>query len=175
MTRISRRSFIKNTSGTTLALWLGISSRGYASIPESLAESAKNFTPYILIESNGNITIYNTKPEMGQGTYQSIPALIAEELEVSLAQVTIKQASGEKELDGQWAGGSASVRYSYLELRKVGASAREVLIEAAAKLWQVDKKDCYAENGKVLDRLTKKAFTYGELVEEDEERCGRRQ
>src|SRR4029077_17861821 len=131
MKQVSRRSFIKNTSGAGIALWLGISAKGTPSLTPNVGE-AKNFTPYILVESNGNITIYNTKPEMGQGTFQSIPALIAEEFEVSLHQVAIKQSNGEKELGtAQRAGGSASVRTSYTELRKVGASAREVFIQAA--------------------------------------------
>src|SRR4030095_5987434 len=121
----SRRSFIKNAGGASVALWLGISAKGFAGKTPDIA-TAKNFTPYILVESNGNITIYNTKPEMGQGTFQSIPALIAEEFEVSLDKITIKQTNGEKEFgDRQRAGGSASVRTTYTDLRKVGAAAKE--------------------------------------------------
>ncbi len=164
MKQVSRRSFIKHAGGTGIALWLGISAKGNSGKTPNLNE-AKNFTPYILVESNGNITIYNTKPEMGQGTFQSIPALIAEEFEVSLDQVTIKQSNGEKELgNAQRAGGSASVRTNYTELRKVGASAREVFIKAASIQWQVDASDCYAENGKVIHKPTQKTLGYGELV-----------
>lgn len=166
MNSISRRNFIKNAGGTGIALFLGISVKG---IPVSTCQitTAKNFTPYILVESNGNITIFNTKPEMGQGTFQSIPALIAEELEVSLDQITIKQSNGEKELGNmQRAGGSASVRTSYTDLRKVGASAKEVFIKAASIKWQIGIDRCYAKDGKVIDRDSKKSFTYGELIEE---------
>ena len=166
MNQISRRKFIKNTSGASIALWLGISAKG--SPGKFLNQvAAKNFTPYILIEGNGNITIFNTKPEMGQGTFQSIPALIAEELEVSLDKITIKQSNGEKELGtAQRAGGSASIRNNYTELRKIGASAKEVFIIAASVKWQVDASSCYAEDGKVIDNVSKKVFTYGELIEE---------
>ena len=101
------------------------------------------------------------------GTFQAIPALIAEELEVSLEQVTIKQSNGEKELgNGQRAGGSSSIRTNYYELRKVGAAAREVFILAASTRWQVDATTCYAENGKVIDRINKRQLTYGELIED---------
>ena len=166
MKQVSRRSFIKNAGGAGFALWLGISAKGNPCLTPNIGE-AKNFTPYILVESNGNITIYNTKPEMGQGTFQSIPALIAEEFEVSLDQVTIKQSNGEKELGtAQRAGGSASVRTSYTELRKVGASAREVFIKAASIQWQVDTDSCYAENGTVIHKPTKRMLTYGDLAEE---------
>lgn len=166
MKQLSRRRFIRNAGGASIALWLGISARGYAGKTLNIAE-ARNFTPYILVESNGSITIYNTKPEMGQGTFQSIPALIAEEFEVSLEQVTIKQSNGEQELGPlQRAGGSASIRTSYIELRKVGASAKEVFVKAASIKWQVDAGDCYAENGKVIHKPTKRILTYGDLVEE---------
>lgn len=168
MTQLSRRSFIKHAGGAGVALWLGISAKGNplkaSTIPGA---GAKNFTPYILVESNGGITIYNTKPEMGQGTFQSIPALIAEEFEVSLDKVTILQSNGEKELGAaQRAGGSASVRTSYTELRKVGAAAREVFIKAASTRWQVDAASCYAEDGKVIDGVTRRVLTYAELVED---------
>jgi isoquinoline 1-oxidoreductase beta subunit len=166
MSRVSRRSFIRNTGGAGIALWLGISTKGFAKKTPDIA-TAKNFTPYILVESNGSITLFNTKPEMGQGTFQSIPALIAEEFEVSLDQVTIRLTNGEKEFgDGQSAGGSTSVRTNWTALRKVGASAKEVFIQAAAAKWQVDAATCYAEQGKVFHQPSKKSFTYGELVDD---------
>ncbi|GAB4021749.1 hypothetical protein GCM10028808_67560 [Spirosoma migulaei] len=84
----------------------GTSQLATASLAEPLS-----FTPYIRIDSTGAIIIFNTKPEMGQGVFQSIPALICEELEVTMDQVTIKQSNGEKELGPmQRAGGSASIR-----------------------------------------------------------------
>lgn len=166
MSQISRRNFLKNVSGAGIALWLGISVKGGIFTTTDIT-AAKNFSPFILVESNGNITLYNPKPEMGQGTFQSIPSLIAEEFEVSLDQVIIKLTNGEKEFgEGQRAGGSTSVRGSYEQLRKVGASAREVFIQAAAAKWKVNTSECYAENGKVFHSPTKKSFGYGELVED---------
>ncbi len=88
MNQVSRRSFIKNAGGASVALWLGLSNKFFAGKQGDVFEA--NFTPYIIVESNGDITLFNTKPEMGQGTFQSIPALIAEEFEVRLDQVTIK-------------------------------------------------------------------------------------
>lgn len=166
MTPVSRRAFIRNTGGASIALWLGVSYDSYGGKTPDVSLS-KNFTPYILVESTGNITIYNTKPEMGQGTFQSIPALIAEEFEVSLDQVTIKQSNGEKELgNAQRAGGSASIRTNYTDLRKVGASAKEVFIMAASAKWGVDVAGCYAENGKVIHRQSKRKLAYTDLLEE---------
>jgi isoquinoline 1-oxidoreductase beta subunit len=162
----SRRSFIKNAGGATLALWLGLSSKGFASTTTTLS-TVKNFSPFILVESSGAITLFNPKPEMGQGTFQSIPALIAEEFEVSLDNVIIKLTNGEKEFGtGQSAGGSRSVVTTYDAMRKVGAAAKEVFIQAGAAKWQVEPSTCYAEDGKVIHSQTKRSFTYGELVED---------
>jgi CO/xanthine dehydrogenase Mo-binding subunit len=95
------------------------------------------------------------------------PALIAEEFEVSLDQVTIKLTNGEKEFgNSQSAGGSSSVRTSYTDLRKIGASAKEVFIQAAATKWNVDASSCFAENGRVFHKPTKKYFSYSDLVED---------
>lgn len=163
---VSRRSFIKNAGGATVALWLGVSSNGFATTSTS-PSMVKNFSPFILVESNGTITLFNTKPEMGQGTFQSIPALIAEEFEISLDKVIIRLTNGEKEFgNSQWAGGSRSVVTSYEAMRKVGAAAREVFIQAGASKWQVDPSTCYAEDGRIIHRQTKRAFTYGELVDD---------
>lgn len=163
---VSRRGFIKNAGGASIALWLGISSKGYAEKTNDI-NTAKNFTPYILVDSDNNITVYNIRPEMGQGTFQSVPAVIAEEFEVSLDQVTIKQTNGEKEFGPQQrAGGSSSIRTGYNDLRKIGASAKAVFLTAASKKWNVTEEECYAENGKIFHKPTKRSFTYGALIEE---------
>lgn len=163
---VSRRSFIKNSSGAAVALWLGVSSNGFATTSTS-PSTVKNFSPFILVESNGTITLFNPKPEMGQGTFQAIPALIAEEFEVSLDKVLISFTNGEKEFgNAQWAGGSRSVVTSYDAMRKVGAAAREVFIQAGASKWQVDPSTCYAEDGRIIHRQTKRTFTYGDLVDD---------
>ena len=166
MNQLTRRHFIQTSGTASLALCLGISNKGIAKNTTGNTV-AKNFNPLILVESNGNITIYNTKPEMGQGTNQSVPAMIAEEFEVSLDQVTIKQTNGEKEFGlGQRAGGSSSIRTGYIQFRKVGAAAKAVFILAASARWQVDPSICYAENGTVVNSTSKKVLTYGELVED---------
>ena len=137
---------------------LGIRSASAADNPEVLnlafgSPESFELTPFVIIEKTGKITLMNPKPDMGQGTFQSIPALIAEELEVSLDQVTIRQTGGEKAYGpSQISGGSYSVRSSYEPLRKVGASAREMLITAASKQWNVPVNECYAEQAQVIHK-----------------------
>ena len=169
ITNINRRNFLRLTGVTGVGLVLGLSAKANGvDTVENLTNAIESFelSPFVLIEKSGQITIFNPKPEMGQGTFQSIPALIAEELEVSLDKVTIKQTGGEKKFGGgQSAGGSASVRTSYMNLRKVGASAREMLVKAAATQWNVPVEECYAENATIIHKPSSKKLSYGELAE----------
>jgi isoquinoline 1-oxidoreductase beta subunit len=170
VSNINRRNFIKFTGITGAGLIIGLSVKGNNGLGEvanlSNDLSLYELTPYIIIEKSGAITLFNSKPEMGQGTFQSIPSLIAEELEVTLDQVTIKQTGGEKKFGPmQFAGGSMSVRSSYKELRKVGASAREMLITAAGQQWKVPVEECYAEGAKVFHKPSGKSIGYGDLAE----------
>ena len=152
LSKIDRRYFLGITGITGIGLIMGLSlkANGETTV-ENLAGADESFelTPFVIIEKTGQITLFNPRPEIGQGTFQSIPALIAEELEVSLDQVVIKQTGGEKKFGyGQSAGGSSSVRSGYMNLRQVGASVREMLITAASQQWSVPVQECYAENAR---------------------------
>ena len=168
-TSINRRSFIRLSSITGAAFVLGLHTARPNGIRQVLNLSGTtnffNLTPYIIIEKSGAITLMNPKPEMGQGTYQSVPALIAEELEVPLEKVIIRQTAGEKEFGRQTAGGSSSVRSNYFQLRKVGASARMMLQEAASGIWKVPISECVADNARIHHKPSGKSLGYGELVE----------
>ena len=168
-TSIGRRNFLRLTGITGAAFILGFKPAKSTGLPAILNLSNKadlfELTPYIIIEKSGKITIMNPKPEIGQGTYQSVPALIIEELEVSPDQVTILQTSGEKGFIDQSVGGSSSVRENYSLLRKVGASARIMLIQAAASTLNVPDSECYASNGRIFHKPTGKSLGYGELAE----------
>jgi isoquinoline 1-oxidoreductase subunit beta len=168
-TTIHRRKFLKLSGITGTGLIIGLNSGlantiAVSGFPE--AADVYEFTPLINIEKSGKIFLFNTRPEIGQGTFQAVPSMIAEELEVSLDQVTIVQTGGEKKFGGtQWVGGSSSVRSGYGELRKAGAAAKEMLQKAAAANWNVPVDECYAENGKIFHKPSGKNSTYGELAE----------
>ncbi len=167
---LNRRNFLKYTGFTGTALMLGfrVSAENTEIVNgvEVGVVSGFEFSPNIIIEKSGKITIFNTKPDMGQGTFQSIPTIIAEELGVTLDQVTILQTGGEKKFGpGQFAGGSDSVRSSYNDLRKIGAAGREMLLTAAAQQWGVSVSECYAENAKVFHKPSGKSISYGDLAE----------
>ena len=157
---VDRRNFLKLSGLSSMALVLGVSCKqgGDKMIASANLANSSQLTPYIFIEKTGKITLMNPKPDMGQGTFQSVPALIAEELEVPLDAVTILQTGGEAEYGMQVSGGSTSVRENYYSLRKVGASAKEMLLTAAAQQWKVPVSECYAEQAKVYHKPSGKSY-----------------
>ena len=168
---ISRRNFIRLTGMTGTVLAIGYYMPAMANEGEILstveAENAGiELNAWISIDTTGKVTLTNHRAEMGQGSYQSVPQIIAEELEVNMEQINVVSAIGNPIRYGsQGTGGSSTIREAYKGLLKLGASAREMLIEAAAKKWGVNQADCYAENGQVIHRSSGKKLGYGELVE----------
>jgi len=170
---LSRRNFIRISGMTGAALTIGYTMPGLANeaaeilTAQKAVEQGIELTAWISIDKTGKVTILNHRSEMGQGSFQTVPQMIAEELEVSLDNVNIAFAQGHPSKFGsQVTGGSSTVRGSYKTLLQTGATAREMLIEAAAKKWNVSKNDCYAENGFVIHKPTGKKIGYGELVED---------
>lgn len=170
---ISRRNFLKTSGMTGAALTIGFYFPSWAKENGEIINAADaegqgiELTSWVSIDKTGKVTLLNHRSEMGQGSYQVVPQMIAEELEVNLDQVNILFAVGDqKKFGSQVTGGSSTVRGSYKRLLQTGAAAREMLIEAAAKKWNVNKEDCYAENGQVIHRPTGRKFGYGELVED---------
>lgn len=169
---ISRRNFIKLSGMTGAVLSLGFYFPANAKEAEIInVETASNtgidLNAWISIDTSGKVTITNHRAEMGQGSFQSVPQIIAEELEVDLNSVNIIFAQGNSAKYGsQITGGSSTIRGSYKNLLQLSATAREMLIEAAAKKWNVSKSECSAEAGNVIHKSSGKKFHYGELVQE---------
>jgi isoquinoline 1-oxidoreductase beta subunit len=130
-----------------------------------------NPNAFIRIDREGVVTLVIHKVEMGQGTFTAIPMLIAEELEVDLTKVVLEQAPADNSryadplLGGQITGGSTSVRGAWEPLRRAGAAARMMLIEAAAKTWDVDVDKCSAREGVVTHVDSGRTLSYGQLVD----------
>jgi isoquinoline 1-oxidoreductase beta subunit len=164
----SRREFLRLSSLSGLGLMLGVSSFAKNASIVKLTEEALQLeiNPFIIIDNLGNITLVNPRPDMGQGSTQAVPSLLAEELEVSLEKVKLIQSDGKSKYGSQTAGGSSSVRELWEPLRKAGAAAKEMLTETAAKRWGVSVDKCYAEDARIHQRNSDKSFSYGELADE---------
>ena len=136
------------------------------------AKAADVFVPnaFIRIGSDGQIVLTMPYVEMGQGTYTSIPMLIAEELEVDLKQIRLEHAPPNEKLYAnpllgvQATGNSNAIRGAWQPLRQAGAAAKTMLVAAAAKKWNVDPASCRAQSGEVLHPPTGRSIKYGALA-----------
>jgi isoquinoline 1-oxidoreductase subunit beta len=166
---LSRRNFLRAGAAAGGGLILSLS----LSFANGEAEAAANdFAPnaFISVGTDGQIVLTMPYVEMGQGTYTSIPMLIAEELEVDLKQVRLEHAPPNEKLYAnpllgvQATGNSNAIRGAWQPLREAGAVARTMLVAAAAKRWNVDPASCRAQSGEVLHPPTGRRSTYGELA-----------
>ena len=141
---------------------------------EAEAAGADSFAPnaFIRIGKDGEVVLIMPYVEMGQGTYTSIPMLIAEELEVDIDQVRLEHAPPNQKLYAnpllgiQATGNSNAIRGAWKPLREAGATARMMLISAAAKRWNVEPSSCRAQSGAVIHSPTGKSLKYGEIAED---------
>jgi isoquinoline 1-oxidoreductase beta subunit len=165
---LSRRNFLINSAVAGGGLLVSLSlpfDQGRAVGTDSFAPNA-----FIRIGTDGQIVLTMPYVEMGQGTYTSIPMLIAEELEVSLNQVRLEHAPPNEKpyanpmLGIQATGNSNAIRGAWKPLREAGATARVMLIAAAAQRWGVDARSCHAHEGEVIHTSTWRKLKYGELA-----------
>jgi isoquinoline 1-oxidoreductase subunit beta len=167
---LSRRELLQAGAATGGGLMLSLSLPLAGRHSEALA--ADEFAPnaFIRIGSDGRIVLTMPYVEMGQGTYTSVPMLIAEELEVDLKQVQLEHAPPNEKLYAnpllgvQATGNSNAMRGAWKPLREAGATARTMLIAAAAERWSVDAKSCRAQDGEVVHVSTGRRLGYGELA-----------
>ncbi len=168
---LDRRSFLKLSALTGGGLILGLSFRPSASGADSVANASRGlvdgeFVPnaFVRIAPDGSVTIVSARPEIGQGIKTSLPMIVAEELDVDWRSVKVVSAPLDEQFGEQDAGGSTSTPDSYLPMRRAGAVARTMLIEAAAETWGVPASECYAEDGVVHHRDSGRTLSYGALA-----------
>jgi isoquinoline 1-oxidoreductase beta subunit len=165
---LSRRGFLQAGAAAGGGLMLSLS----LPFGNREAKAADAFVPnaFIRIGSDGQIALTMPYVEMGQGTYTSIPMLIAEELEVDLKQVRLEHAPPNEKLYAnpllgvQATGNSNAIRGAWQPLRQAGAAAKTMLVAAAAKQWNVDPASCRAQSGEVLHSPTGRSIKYGALA-----------
>ncbi len=165
--RINRRQFLQAGSMGGAALVVGFYLPWDASAQEGEKPQTPNpFNAWVRVAADGSVTLILAKSEMGQGVSTSLPVILAEELEVDWARVRVEQAPTRPDIyPNLGTGGSSSVRTSWLPLRRAGATARILLISAAAQTWGVEAQNCYAEHGAVIHRPSGRRLAYSELVE----------
>ncbi|WP_298552877.1 molybdopterin cofactor-binding domain-containing protein [uncultured Algibacter sp.] len=166
----NRRSFLKTSALASGGMLIGFNlfnaCKSDVKLPVDLSQlNYKDFNAYIKISPEGKVTIYSVNPEIGQGVKTSMPMIIAEELDVDWDDVYVVQAPLDIEnYSGQVAGGSQSIRRSWQPLRETGATAKQMLINAAAAQWDVDVNTCSAKMG-IISNANGETLGYGDVVE----------
>jgi len=170
---VSRRALLTGAlaGGFVLAFRLPVRAANEpASAPN---DTAGKFAPnaFIRIDSAGKTTLVMPQVEMGQGIYTAVAMILAEELDADFSAVVLEHAPANEKLYAnplfgiQATGGSTSVRAFWKPLRAAGATARAMLIRAAAQQWQVEPATCTASNGEVIHAESGRRLAYGALVE----------
>jgi isoquinoline 1-oxidoreductase subunit beta len=160
MSPLSRREFVGAGIGAAAGLVIGFY------LPHKGESRKDSFSPnaYLRITPDNKITIVVARSEMGQGVRTALPMILAEELEADWKQIEIEQAGASTLYGDQTTGGSASIRTTWDPMRKAGASAREMLISAAALTWGVSRSSCTADSGHIKHAASNRSLSYGELV-----------
>lgn len=162
----SRRSFLIGASFSTAGLMIGLK-------PDASLAANDMFEPnaFIRIPADGKIVLVMPSVEMGQGIYTAVAMLIAEELEVDLEEVSLEHAPADPLryanplLGDQITGGSLAIRAIYEPMRRAGAAARVMLVNAAAREWGVAPDTCRAEAGVVIHVPSGRSSKYGDLIQ----------
>ena len=164
--KVDRRNFLKAGAATAGGLLLGFYLPGRGRLKAAQTSAASKLNAFVHIGSDDTVTLFIHMAEMGQGTVTSLSMLLAEELECDWNRIRTEFPGVDRAFGPlQGVFGSRSIRTSWEPLRRAGASAREMLIAAAAKNWGVDKAECRAENGVVINARTNARLSYGKLAE----------
>ena len=172
-TKHNRRSFLRVSAAAGGGMMLGFS--WLAGCKPAGEEAAKviakpipkewfDINAFLKIGDTGLVTIYSPNPEIGQNIKTSMPMIVAEELDVAWADVVVEQAPFNAEkYTRQVAGGSQSIRKGWQSLRMAGATARQMLVNAAAKKWEVDPSECTTKGG-IISNSKGETISYGEIA-----------
>jgi isoquinoline 1-oxidoreductase beta subunit len=169
--KISRRSFMLRVAAAGGGLWLGFQLPSGRGLARAATAKSPEVNAWILIQPDDTVIIRVARSEMGQGSFTALPMLVAEELECDWAKVKAEYASVAEHLRRNRVyvtfatGGSQSIRGSHDFLRQAGASAREMLIAAAAQRWGVPASECRAARSLITHQPTGRTVTFGAVAE----------
>src|ERR1019366_3641091 len=162
----NRRHFLRTSAGAAGGLLLGFCLPERRRLAADTPVAAIKLNAFVQVGSDDIVTLFIHKAEMGQGTVTSLAMLLAEELECDWKQIRTEFPGVDSAYGGfQGVGGSQSIRSCYGSLREAGAVAREMLVQAAAQQWGVEKRSCRAKKGAVVNTETGAQLTYGNLAE----------
>ena len=162
---ISRRNFVKVFGLASGGLIIGCQ---FSNNEIVRIDDGTTFAPnlFIQLKKDGKLILLSSRSEMGQGIRTSLTSAIADEMDADWNYVQVEQATGDSKFGNQNTDGSRSVRTILAPMRKLGATAKAMLISAAAKKWEISESDCSAEMHYVINNKTKEKLFFGDLVED---------
>lgn len=173
LTKTNRRDFLKIAGTTAGGLFIGFnwmscdSPKMEVLSTEEILGQAKNFNAFLSISPTGDIVIYSPNPELGQNIKTSFPMVVAEELDADWKKVRVLQANLDTEkFERQLTGGSGAMPHSWERLRKAGATAKYLLVAAAAKKWEVPAEELTTSESVISHEASGKKIGYGEVANE---------
>ena len=162
----TRRDFIEASSvAGALLIGFRLPLRSTPFVP-AIPSVPSELNAWIRIAADNTVSFFVNESEMGQGVMTSLPMILAEELDADWSKITAEHAPVEDRFGRMGTGGSTSIRTNFDRLRKVGAAARHMLVQAAAQEWGVDPAECTTRDSTVLHAASRRALTYGELAEQ---------
>jgi isoquinoline 1-oxidoreductase beta subunit len=165
ISNVSRRNFLKTaglaSGGLVISVALPMNALAEKGI---IKDSGDGLNAFIHLAENGDTIIYCGRCEMGQGISTALPSAVADEMEADWQRVTVKQGDADEKYGPQATGGSASIRVMYQPMREAGATAKAMLIAAAAKVWKTSPENCFAQAHFVINKTNQQKLAYGELA-----------
>src|SRR5438105_3214550 len=164
ITNVSRRDLLKGAAGAS-GLVLGFHV-GFRKLPFADAAETPTFAPnaFVSIDETGLVTIVASRSEMGTGIKTDLPLVLADELEADWSRVKVVQGQGDPKYGDQNTDGSRSTWQFFGPMRMAGATARQMLVTAAAQSWNVAAGECQGQNGFVVHSPTGRKLAYGDLA-----------
>ena len=171
-TKVSRRFFLSAAAaaGGGLLIGSGLEPELIGALPQTQAKDIP-LNAWLRISADDVVTLISSQSEMGQGVMTTLPAVLAEELGADWSRVKIEfspvaPAYANPRINWQFTGNSESTTAFFELLRQMGASAREMIVAAAAKRWGVKPEECYTDNGRVVHKPTGRSLKFGDVAED---------
>jgi len=163
MTKINRRSFLQVTALAGGGFILGLYPK-VAALAQGPQQAVLAPNDFIRIAADGIVTLTSRNTEIGQNIYNTLPMLIAEELDVDWKDVRVVRPDAHPRYGNQFTGGSSGTPGNWVAMRQMGAAGRQMLVAAAAQTWGVTESECTAASGRVLHKASNRSLGYGELA-----------
>ncbi len=162
-TNLNRRSFLQVTALAGGGFMLGLYPKA-AALAQGLQQAVLAPNDFIRIAADGIVTLTSRNTEIGQNIYNTLPMLIAEELDVDWKDVRVVRPDAHPKFGNQFTGGSSGTPGNWVQMRQMGAAGRQMIVAAAAQTWGVAESECSTASGRVIHTASKRSLSYGELA-----------